>query len=68
MSHDKAASAALKNMAHQANIFVMVAASAKHAASGYIQQERQGKPILYANGRGYSSIMRAIENHVLGSE
>lgn len=68
MSHDKAASAALKNMAHQANIFVMVAASAKHAASGYIQQERQGKPILYANGRGYSSIMRAIENHVLGNE
>lgn len=68
ISHDNAASIALKSMAHQANIFVMVAASAKHAASGYIQQERQGKPILYANGRGCSSIIRAIENQVFGTE
>jgi len=68
MSHDKVASSALKSMAQQANIFVMVAASAKHAASGYIQQERQGKLTLYANGRGYSSIIRAIEMHVLGGE
>lgn len=67
-SHDKVASIALKNLAHQADIFVMVAASAKHAASGYILQERQGKPTLYANGRGFSSIVRAIENHVLGSD
>lgn len=68
LSHDKAASISLKNMAQHADIFVMVAASAKHAASGFIQQERQGKAILYANGRGFSSIMRAIENHVLGSD
>lgn len=67
-SHDKVASITLKNLAHQADIFVMVAASAKHAATGYIQQERQGKPTLYANGRGFSSIVRAIENHVLGGD
>jgi len=67
-SHDKVASIALKNLAHQADIFVMVAASAKHAASSFIQQERQGKPTLYANGRGFSSIVRAIENHILGSD
>jgi hypothetical protein len=66
MSHDKAASTALKHMAHQSDIFVMVTASAKHAATGFIQQERQGKPILFANGRGFSSIMRAIEAHILG--
>lgn len=68
LSHDKVASVALKNMAHQADLFVMVAASAKHAASAFIQQERQGKPTLYANGRGFSSIVRAIENHLLGSD
>lgn len=68
MSHDKVASVALRNMAHQADIFVMVTASAKHAATGFIQQERPDKPILYVNGRGVSSIMRAIETHVLGSE
>ena len=67
-SHDKVASIALKNMAHQADIFVMVVASAKHAATGFIQQERHGKPTLYANGRGFSSIVRAIENHVLGGD
>lgn len=67
-SHDKVASTALRSLAHQADIFVMVAASAKHAASGYIQQERQGKPTLYANGRGFSSIVRVIENHVLGGD
>lgn len=67
-SHDKVASTALKSLAHQADIFVMVTASAKHAASGYIQQERQNKPTLYANGRGFSSIVRVIENHVLGAE
>jgi len=68
MSHDKAASAALKHMAHHADIFVMVTASAKHAATGFIQQERQGRLMLYASGRGFSSIMRAIESHVLGSD
>jgi len=67
-SHDKVASTALKSMAHQADIFVMVVASAKHAATGFIQQERQGKPTLYANGRGFSSIVRAVEIHVLGGD
>lgn len=67
-SHDKVGSVALRNMAHHADIFVMVTASAKHAATGFIQQERPYKPILYVNGRGASSIMRAIETHVLGSD
>lgn len=68
ISHDKVASTALKHMANQADIFVMVTASAKHAATGFIQQERQGKLTLYANGRGFSSIVRAIESHVLGGD
>jgi hypothetical protein len=68
MSHDKGGTTALKNMAHHADIFVMVTASAKHAATGFIQQERHGRPILYANGRGFSTIMRVIEDHVFGSD
>jgi hypothetical protein len=66
ISNDKAASTALRHMAQQADIFVMVTSSAKHAATGFIQQERRDKPILFANGRGLSSIMRAIESHLLG--
>jgi hypothetical protein len=68
VSHDKVASGALRHMAQQADIFVLVTASAKHAATGVIQQERRDKLILYANGRGFSSIMRAIESHILGGE
>ncbi len=68
VSNDKVASGALKRMAQQADIFVMVTASAKHAGTGFIQQERRDKLTLYANGRGFSSILRAIEAYILGIE
>lgn len=67
ISHDECGTEALKSMAKNADIFVVATASAKHAATGFIQQIRpRDKPLLFAAGRGFSSIVRAIEEFVLG--
>ncbi len=69
VSCDLVGTNALKGMAQNADLFVVVTASAKHAATGFIQQCRpREKPILYAAGRGFSSIIRAIEGFVLQQE
>ena len=69
LSHDKVGSDALKNMAQNSDIFVVATASAKHAATGFIQKIRpRDKPLLFAAGRGFSSILRAIEDFALGIE
>lgn len=65
ISHDLVGTTALKGMAQSADFFVVVTASAKHAATGFIQQWRpREKPILFAAGRGFTSIVRVIEDFV----
>lgn len=65
LSHDHDGSSQLKNLARTADWFVLATSSAKHAATTFIQQHRpQGKPTLFAAGRGASSILRAIEDGV----
>jgi hypothetical protein len=69
LSHDKVGSDALKSMAQNSDIFVVATASAKHAATGFIQKIRpREKPLLFAAGRGFSSILRVIEDFALGLE
>jgi len=53
----------LKALAEGADIFVMTWLSAKHAATDFIRDHRANRPLLYAQGRGFSSILRAIEDH-----
>lgn len=53
----------LKALAEGADIFVMTSLSAKHAATDFIRVHRASRPLLYAQGRGFSSILRAIEDH-----
>lgn len=66
LSHDTVGNNALRAMAQNADFFVIVTASAKHAATGFIQEWRPpGKPILFAAGRGFTSIIRAVEDFVL---
>jgi len=66
LSHDTGGTPVLKSMAQNSDIFVVVTASAKHAATGFIQQMRpRDKPLLFAAGRGFSSIVRTIEEFVL---
>lgn len=65
ISSDTGGSPTLKTMAQNSDIFVIATASAKHAATGFIQMTRpREKPTLFAAGRGFSSILRAIEEYL----
>ena len=54
----------LKALAKNADLFVIAWRSAKHAATDFIRIHRERRPILFAQGRGFSSILRAIEDHL----
>ncbi len=53
----------LRSLAENADLFVMTWLSAKHAATDFIREHRGGRPLLYAQGRGFSSILRAVEEY-----
>lgn len=61
---DHGGTARLKALAESADIFVMTWLSAKHAATDFIREHRDDRVLLYAQGRGFSSILRAIEDHL----
>jgi len=54
----------LRALAENADLFVMTWLSAKHAATDFIREHRGDRPLLYAQGRGFSSILRAIDEHL----
>lgn len=56
----------LRALAENADLFVVTWLSAKHAATDFIREHRGSRPLIYAQGRGFSSILRAIEDHVRG--
>jgi hypothetical protein len=65
LSSERSGSRMLKSMASGTDILVLVAASATHAATQFIQQHRpRASPLLYAKGRGATSILRALEEYV----
>lgn len=47
-------------LSSNADVFVMVAASAKHAATNFIKDHRGSRPILQINSRGSSAILREL--------
>ena len=62
ISKDKVGTSPLKSLAKNADMFVIATASAKHAATTFIQKNRpKDKMTLFAAGKGYSSILRVIE-------
>lgn len=66
LSHDGVGTPMLRSMAQTVDLMVVATASAKHAATGFIQQVRpREKPTVFASGRGFSSIIRSIEEHYL---
>ncbi|MET3909991.1 PAS domain-containing protein [Bradyrhizobium sp. S3.3.6] len=65
-SADHGGNPRLKAMAENADIFVVTTTSAKHAATEFIRSHRGERPLLFAQGRGFTSILRAIEDHVQG--
>ncbi len=60
-------SSALRNAAQQFDLFVIVTAAAKHAATIFIESKRpKDKPTLYANGQGSSSIFQTLNVYFEG--
>jgi hypothetical protein len=50
----------LAALSSNADVFVMVAASANHAATNFIKDHRGGRPIIQVNSRGSSAILREL--------
>lgn len=63
LNHDHDATAALAALVARADLFVIAWASAKHAATNFIKSRRGSKPLVYALGKGASSLIRAIEDY-----
>ena len=64
---DHGGSPKLRALAENCDLFVMTWLSAKHAATDFIREHRGTRPLLYSQGRGFSSILRAVEEHVASS-
>jgi hypothetical protein len=63
LAHDKVASESLRNLARRADIFVMATASATHAATEFIQQNRpKDLPLLRPAGKGMTSMLQILED------
>lgn len=60
---DHGGTARLRALAENSDLFVITWLSAKHAATDFIRTHRGDRPLIYAKGKGFSSILRAIEEH-----
>lgn len=61
ISSEHGGSRSLRALAENADLFVVVTASATHAATDFIRMKRRDLPLTYAAGRGAVSILRAVE-------
>ncbi|RWO03010.1 protein DpdD [Mesorhizobium sp.] len=61
LNSDHGGSRPLRALAENADLFVIVAASATHAATDFIRMKRGDRPMVYTAGRGAISILRAVE-------
>lgn len=68
VNSDHGGSRPLRALAENADLFVVVAASATHAATDFIRAKRGTKPLRYTAGRGAISIVRAVEDWAFRSD
>jgi hypothetical protein len=64
LNHEKQGSKQLRSLARNADYFVVVTGAAKHAATEFIEAEREGREVLYPKGTGSSSILRKLREDV----
>jgi hypothetical protein len=65
VSNDHVASDRLQTLARAADVFVVATRSAKHAATTFIEAQRPpGRPIVYADGKGSASLIRALFSYI----
>ena len=65
LSHDKGGSSRLESMSKESHYFVVVTGSAKHAATGFIDNhwdKNKKGDLIYPGGKGSSSIIRSVED------
>jgi hypothetical protein len=60
---DHGGSSQLRTLATNSDLFVIAWAAAKHAATDFIRTHRSGRAIVYAEGKGVSSLLRAVEDY-----
>lgn len=64
VNHDRVGTPRLREMARNADIFIMVTHSAKHAATIFIENCRKNQPILKPIGKGTSSILYELVKYM----
>lgn len=57
---DKVGSSSLANASENADLFVIVTAAAKHAATEFIAANRGARPTILVNSKGTSAILRSL--------
>jgi hypothetical protein len=62
-SADQGGTPQLRALANNSDLFVVAWAAAKHAATDFIRAHRKGRPLVYAEGKGVSSLLRAVEDY-----
>jgi len=60
---DHVGSARLRALAKNSDIFIIAWSAAKHSATEFIREHRGDRPLLYAQGKGFSSLLRTLEDH-----
>ncbi len=64
-SADHGGTTQLRTMATNCDLFVIAWSAAKHAATDFIRAHRRDRPLVFAQGKGVSSLLRAVEEHCL---
>ncbi len=62
-SADHGGTAQLRALAANSDLFVITWAAAKHAATDFIRAHRGDRPLVYSEGKGVSSLLRAVEDY-----
>jgi hypothetical protein len=62
-SSDHGGTSQLRALAINSDLFVIAWAAAKHASTEFIRAHRNDRPIVYAEGKGVSSLLRAVEEY-----
>jgi hypothetical protein len=64
-SADHGGTAQLRALANNCDLFVIAWSAAKHAATDFIRSHRRDRPLVFAHGKGVSSLLRAVEEHCM---
>lgn len=62
-SADQGGTSQLRALAINSDLFVVAWGAAKHAATDFIRTHRSDRPLVYAEGKGVSSLLRAVDDY-----